>query len=419
MVIALWSPALWAKATLANAGSDHVHRLGGQLSHMLLATASLWLIAAGLSWRATRSNTGLVIQSRWKLTHVLPASLQLVIFCYWGLYWRALPLFLPALGLQVLWAYGLDAALQIAKKGKWTLSAGPIPIVLSSNLIVLFDVHSWPLSLLVVTVAIGSRSWLRRAGRHVFNPSALGVAAVGALNLLWPDLGYGDRAHEFSIPPHMTELVLLLALIVQIRLPVVLVTGGATLSLWGLRHLGLHVLSPEWAPVTLILLLFITDPATTPKTQIGRLLFGGLVGLLMGLMGHGLEAIGYSDFYAKVLPLPLVNVASPWLDDAGRWLVERVKPIERPLARQWNWAHVALWLLLMVPSLMVSQRPRPFDTAATIAHHRENQTPFVNFEGATISCQQSPMYCGPFRFDLELRAWLSSPSGRGHSGSGR
>ena len=78
VIVLLWSPWLWAKATLANAGSDEVHLLEGQLSHMTIAAGALWGCAFGLWFRLR--NEADVLQRRWKLTHVLPATLQLLIF---------------------------------------------------------------------------------------------------------------------------------------------------------------------------------------------------------------------------------------------------------------------------------------------------------------------------------------------------
>ncbi len=398
--------AAWAKATTAHAGSDATTVLRGGLGELAL-TAGLTValaLAALLRARARRGDTP-VLSAQLKLTHLLPTLIQLLIYAYWGLYWRALPAFLPLIALQLVFAFALDALLALVRHGRWTLRLGPAPIVLSANLIVLFGVASWPLSLAVVAVALLSRDLLRIRGRHVFNPSAFGVAVVGVANLLVPALGYSDRAHEFDLPPHMTEVVVLLALVVQVRLPVVLVTLGAAGALWLLQTAGLHVFSPTWAPVTLILLLFLTDPATTPRTQGGRLLFGLLAGTLMGLIGHGLEALGYSDFYAKVLALPFTNVATPWLDRAARRLARALPAFDRAVGRRWNRAHVAAWLLFVGATLSPQDRADRLQRGGTADHHRENRSAFLTPAGGPFRCEANPLYCRPWRLDLELRCW--------------
>ncbi len=409
---ACFPTAGWALATDDHAGSDAMTALHGTYAQLILATLSLAAVAAlSLVYHASRPrNQGLsapVLGLHLKITHMLPAAIQVAIYGYWALYWRQLPSLLPMIGLQLVWAFALDALLAVWRTGRWVVRAGPVPIVLSANLVALFAPVSWPLAIAMISLALLSRDFIRHQGKHVFNPSAFGVSAIGLLNLIWPSLGYSDRAHQFDLAPSMTEVVVLLALIVQLRLPVVLSTLGAGLALNTLALMGLHVLSPSWAPVTLILLLFLTDPATIPRSPLGRLLFGLLAGALMGLIGHGLETLNYSDFYAKVVAVPLANLASPALERCAAGLTVRLPRLQRALSPRLNRVHIALWLALVAMGLsdgVKAERLAP----RRVAMHRENRTPFLVVTPAgRTPCRANPLYCQPLRLDLELGCWAA------------
>ena len=57
--------------------------------------------------------------------------------------------------------------------------------------------------------------------------------------------------------------------------------------------------------------LLVTDPSTSPRTPLGRAIFGVLYGVgvfaLYGLLG----ALGLPTFYDKLLCVPLLNLAVP------------------------------------------------------------------------------------------------------------
>ena len=409
----VWFPTVgWALATDDHAGSDAMTALHGTYAQLLVAALGLAALAGlSLLYHAKSPQNqrpgASVLGLHLKITHMLPAAIQVVIYGYWALYWRELPSLLPMIGLQLVWAFALDALLAVWRTGRWVVRVGPVPIVLSANLVALFAPVSWPLAIAMISLALLSRDFIRRQGRHVFNPSAFGVSAIGLLNLIWPSLGYSDRAHQFDLPPNMTEVTVLLALIVQLRLPVVLSTLGAGLALNTLELMGLHVLSPSWAPVTLILLLFLTDPATIPRSPLGRLLFGILAGLLMGLIGHGLETLNYSDFYAKVLSVPLANLATPTLERWANRLTARLPRLRRALSPRLNRMHIVLWLALVAMGLsdgVKAERLAP----RHVAMHRENRTPFLVVTPAgRTPCRMNPLYCQPLRLDLEVRCWLA------------
>jgi Na+-translocating ferredoxin:NAD+ oxidoreductase RnfD subunit len=278
---------------------------------------------------------------RFQPTHLLPAMLQCSIFAFWATRVPAVQEQLPRIALQLAFAYSLDFLLGMTKKQRWDATFGPVPVVLSANLFVWVPPGALHLALLVVTVALASKWLIGRQGRHIFNPSALGVAVLGLLSLLWPNLGRFEDISHLLDQPGMMPLLLGLALVAQVRVPIVLVTLPAVLVLLGLKAVGAyHVVYPFWPAVFLAVTLLATDPATIPHTGPGRLLYGIATGLGIWAVSAGLTWLGRSDFYGKVLPIPVVNLLVPQFDRVGAKLCGKL------LAPRWNLAHVAVWLVL-------------------------------------------------------------------------
>jgi hypothetical protein len=136
---------------------------------------------------------------------------------------------------------------------------------------------------------------------------------------------------------------------------VTLVAASAAAVLFGLSALyssltGVPYFLDSEIPsaVFLGLHLLVTDPSTSPRTPLGRLVFGVLYGLGVFGLYSLLGAIGAPTFYDKLLCVPLLNLSVPAIDRA----VHAVKPgailtalrLEGPLGRG-NLAHMAVWIL--------------------------------------------------------------------------
>ncbi len=380
----------------------------------LVAVAMALLVLGPLVWlqmrgRGLRGN----VETNIKLSHFLPASIQIVLFTYWAIYWRGLQWYAPGIAMQVVYAYVLDALLSLASRRKWVASVGPLPIVLSTNLFVIFLPGHAYLTLAAITVALCSRVFirytdLRGVRRHVLNPSAFGISVVGVATLLWPALGYGDTAYEFNIPPNMAELVLALGLIVQWKVPVVLLSLGCVggIHFWA-QFSGEYMFSPYWAPVTLVIVLLVTDPATTPRSAWGRLMYGFAVGLAMQLSGHVLRELYDLDNYAKVLGIPMANALVPLFERIAARL-PRIGLIER----RYNALHIAVWLGWMVSQMTgpVAKAPGLEQTYGARVVHATNRTPFIRFApDGSLKCKDNPMFCKGFSFADEAQAWIERP----------
>ncbi len=271
-----------------------------------------------------------------RLPHALPAAIQVSIFTYWALYWPPVIPHARAVGAQLLLAFALDAAFSFARFGSWRVGLALLPVVLSANL---FAWLGAPGAILFLLVAVGSKALVRRGGKHVFNPSAAGLAVAGAAALIAPSVfTYDGLFHTTNLPPNTTELVLLLALAPQIRFPIVLVSLGAIV---GIRGVGLDTVSVSAPLVVLAIALLATDPATIPSTPAGRLFFGLVVGVGTAIGSFTLVRMGQPDDFAKVFAIPVANALVPWLDRLGarirwRWLDPKL-----------NRYHVAAWLVIV------------------------------------------------------------------------
>lgn len=327
-----------------------------QLAAALLA---VWL--AGLLVWTARHKAWRHIEFRFKLTHLLPAVLQAVLYGYWSSQVPEVAQQLPAIVAQIAYAYALDFLLGMSLKKRWDFTFGPLPIVLSANLFVWFRPGSLHLSFVVVTTAMASKWLLQRNGRHIFNPSALGVALVGAACLSMPEwLRFSDIAHLLAVPSYMLLVVAAIGLVAQSRVPIVLITLAAALVLVGLKAVGAyHTVYPFWPAVLLALTLLATDPATIPHNGFGRLLFGMATGLLIWATSAALAWAGESDFFGKVLPIPLLNLAVPLFDRAGNWLAAQLRSLPGRLGGiaqvcdpTYNWGHIALWVVIVGPQVV-------------------------------------------------------------------
>src|SRR5262245_12020353 len=96
--------------------------------------------------------------------------------------------------------------------------------------------------------------------------------------------------------------------------------------------------------------LLFTDPATSPRSELGRVIYGVLYGLSTVGLYQLLGATGMPTFYDKLLQVPILNLSIKAIDRAARsrWLAalnpallgRRLQPLQRHLAFMSVWAVV-------------------------------------------------------------------------------
>lgn len=388
-------------APLESAGSWTPSR---PLSFALLLglTALLLLVAAVAAWRLPAGEDAVV----WAFvpTHLLPALIQLTIYGYWSLHWSGLGDEFRFVLAELPFAFALDAAISLLARRGYRLGVGPVPIVLSTNLLILYPFQAWHLAVLAITVAIASRSFLVVRGRHLFNPSALGLATTSVIMLVVPSQGITDRAHELMYAPLMTELMVVLAIVAQLRVPVVLATLSAALAMTFVLP-AVFGSGPWWGPILLVLLLLMTDPKTLPQRPIARVLVGLIVGVVLNALMALLRDLQLPDFHGKALAVVFGNTLTGPLDRLALRLEAAWPKVAAALAPRWNRVHAAAWLVFALLGLAVDD-PKGTHFRADGQRMAQAGVPLVRAStGGAPTCVDNPLYCQLFRVDLEIAGW--------------
>jgi len=287
---------------------------------------------AVLYFRSARKQASLEWEFVPVASHYVQAFVQFCIYVYWGWYWRNVYAEAPLILSQILFLYVTDALLSWSRGQKWRAGFGPWPIILSTNLFMWFKDDWFIFQFLMVATGVLAKQFIRwtRNGKltHIFNPSAfaltvfsLGLIFTGTTNHTWGE----QIALTQGLPPHLYTEIFLCGLVVQYLFQVTLMTFSAAamlglLSVLYLRATGVYVFIDSNIPIAVFLglHLLMTDPATTPRSSIGRILFGSLYGLSVFGSFILLRACGLPEFYDKLIVVPFLNLLTPLLDRLAR-----------------------------------------------------------------------------------------------------
>ena len=347
-----------------------------------------------LARKAMQSAKALFFVKEFRLSHALPVAIQASLFLYWALYWPGVTLHLPSLFAQIALAFALDFCLSLYYNGRWRITLAPLPIVLSINLFAWFS--GWFFISLTIFVAIISKVWLKRNGHHIFNPSAFALTIGGLLCLLVPSyFSYTGLFHPMNLAPNMSELIILLTVVPLLRFQITPIPISIILSYllfsWG----NGPVLSQ--GPMLVAVTLLATDPQTSPKRLLGQILYGLIIGFGISFFSRLMLLMGVPDEFAKVFPIPIVNVFAGNLDKISKLLGwERMEE-----SFSSNMAYVAIWIFLISPFLIVQKKNR-FEAAL----HWDYRTPLISFAPhGCPECSHNAVFCQAFSFPMEVSAW--------------
>jgi len=265
-------------------------------------------------------------------SHYVQALVQSTIYAYWGWYWRNVYAEVPLILSQVAFFYILDALLTWSRGRVWRLGFGPWPIIFSTNLFMWFHDDWYLCQFLMVTLGVFGKQYIRweRDGKstHIFNPSAFALTVVSLILIFTGGSGttWGEQiAITQSLPPHLYTEIFLCGLVVQYFFAVTLLTfsAAAMLALLSLAYTqvtGVYLFVDSNIPIAVFLglHLLMTDPATTPRTSLGRVWFGGLYGASVFGAFILLRIFNVPAFYDKLLVVPVLNLLAPALDRLAR-----------------------------------------------------------------------------------------------------
>ncbi len=293
--------------------------------------------------------------------HYLQATLQIAVFVYWGWYWRPVYDYAWLLAAQFVFAYSFSILLAWARHRPYILGFGPFPIVLSTNLFLWFRDDWFYLQFLMIAIGFLGKEFVRwnREGRrvHIFNPSAfsLGLFSVILIAMNASDLTWGlEIATTLTLAPRIYMFLFLIGLIAMYSFSITLVAGSAAVVLFAWSWLYTTMIGVPFfvdseipTAVFLGLHLLVTDPSTSPRTPIGKTIFGILYGVGVIVLFWGLEVIGVPTFYDKLLAVPLLNLSVQWIDhlahsirSSSTW--QRIKLDWTPATA--NLLHMSAWI---------------------------------------------------------------------------
>ena len=370
----LWLPALF---TLIFAGFTLLPRVDANphLKASFLAAAGLLLAGlCALWWSVRRTARTLTYEFVPRRVHWVQMIMHSCVYAYWGWYWREVYHELPLIAAQVAFLYVLDMLVCWSRRDNWILGFGPIPIVFSMNLFLCFRDDWFYLQFAMVAIIVFGKEFLRwkRDGQltHIFNPSAFALFLVSVVLIATrtTPITWGPQiSTTFNNPPNIYLEIFLLGLVVQGLFSVTLVTLSAAGMLLALNAVYLgstgmyRFIDFNIHPAVFLgLHLLVTDPATSPRRNFGKAIFGAAYGAGVFVVYGLLDSMGAPTFYDKLLCVPALNLTVRALDRASialsawlarqKWVTRgKLRPLQALSAwtpRQANFGFMGIWVAL-------------------------------------------------------------------------
>ena len=343
-----------------------VHHSPALFRAFLGAASALGLWNALLLARAQRGCRPRTLEVALRPQHYVQACAQASVLLYWGWHWSPVYDAVPLIAGQLVFAYAFDLLLGWSRRDTHRLGFGPVPVIFSINLFLWFADDWFHFQFLLVALGFAAKELIRweRDGRlvHIFNPASFPLAVFAAA-LIVTGMSGVTRAQDIAIsqfyPPQMFLWIFLIALPGQYLFGVTTMTMAAVVStyLFGLLYFaatGVYFFYDSYIPIAVFLgmhLLF-TDPSTSPRTELGRILFGVLYGLSTVALYVLLGRAGAPTFYDKLLQVPVLNLSVILIDRAARSSVlRRFDPaaLGRSLApRRRHLAYMGVWAVVFM-----------------------------------------------------------------------
>ena len=330
-------------------------------------------VAAGLAvWhgmllvRSRGKPTALTVEIVLESRHYVQASAQGTLLLYWGWYWREVYDFADLIFAQLLFAYAFDILLSWSRRGSYSLGFSPFPVIFSINLFLWFKLDWFVFQFLLIALGLLAKEFLcwHKDGRqvHIFNPSSfpLGLCSLGLLVTGTTDITWGQEiATTLNHAPQIYLAIFLVSLPGQWLFGVTTMTMSAVVTMYGFglayfTVTGTYYFVDAYVPVAVFLgmhLLF-TDPSTSPRTELGRVIFGILYALSVMALYAALGFFGVPQFYDKLLAVPVMNLAVHAID---RIRFTRVAQYFDPavlargiVGRQRHLAYIGIWSTVFI-----------------------------------------------------------------------
>src|SRR5258705_7140599 len=238
-----------------------------------------------LATRARRHRLSLDVVLRKQ--HYLQACAQGSVLLYWGWYWRPVYDHAYLIVAQLLFAYAFDMLLAWSRRDRYTFGFGPFPVIFSINLFLWFRDDWLFLQFAMVAGGFAAKeliTWEKNGRRaHIFNPSSFPLAAAAVLLLATgaSDITWGKQiATTQFYPPHIYLWLFVIGLPGQLFFSVTSMTMSAVVATYfaGLAYYadtGGNLRFSSLIPIAgcLGMHLVFPDPSTSPRTELGRVIF--------------------------------------------------------------------------------------------------------------------------------------------------
>ncbi len=338
-----------------------VRNTPGALWSFVAAAAGILAWTGWLFASRRRSGEPLVLEFALRTPHWMQTLAQGALLVWWGTHVEMVRSWAPMILAQLLLAVALEGLFAWTRRGRYNAGLGPIPVIFSVNLFLWFTGPWFFFQFAMIGLVYAGKEFVRwqldGRSRHIFNPSALAlfVAAVALIATGQTEITLGiEIAQSQFFPPQMFLVIFLAAVPAQLLFGVAMMTVPAVLTIltFGLVYhaaTGIYFFYDAYIPISVFLglhLLF-TDPATSPRSDGGRVIFGLLYGSGVILSVFLLDAVGAPNFYDKLLPVPILNLLAPRLDRAAEAIAAKgpalLATFQRGGGARRRVATVALW----------------------------------------------------------------------------
>ena len=228
------------------------------------------------------------------------------------LLWGIIALNIPVSILDVFAVFFIALLSQYLLTRYFQLNFNPLSAINTTmSILLLLHVASLVWMLLAVVVAIASKFFIRFNGKHVFNPSNIGIVAVILISdSAWVVSGQWGQGMWWALVLSGLGLIIVIGLsrmltsisFLSVFLLLLLLRAAWLGDGW---QIPIHQM--QSGALLVFAFFMLSDPMTTPNTKYGRILFGSLVASI-GWMLQFIYYIPNAFLYALALSAPFVVV---------------------------------------------------------------------------------------------------------------
>jgi len=264
---------------------------------------------------------------------------QFAIYLYWGMYNPVVIERIPLIIHQIAFGYLFQFSLSMFYERKYSISFSTSAAIMSANLFIWFAPKVYFFHYIIIVATLFGKMFLTRivngVERHIFNPSGIVSFLLAVAISIYSfndefnffEFIYGPQIGAFWLwLPHF-DLVVLIASCVTLWTPnLYLIPMSCYTFLLGANFItrafaGKYLFDALGkGSVFLGVTFLITDPATSPKSKVGQILYGITYAISLALAVTILIGFRWNLYYKKVFFICALNLLTPFYDRIGEWI---------------------------------------------------------------------------------------------------